>query len=142
MAETKKESSGKGVIIVIFLLICLVGYCNRDKESTNTNTTTTSDKNEILASDEMEKAAVAFSQEFVKGELKAPSTAKFPEYDEENSHEYTGNLQDSIFIVKSYVDAQNEYGAMLRKKYVVNMKFRGGDRNDGHNWELISVDWP
>jgi hypothetical protein len=76
--------------------------------------------------------------EFVLKQLKAPSTADFPMMD------YTAvRGAGNLYIVKSYVDAQNSFGAKLRSNYLCTVKWIGiGDANDGdiRNWELVSLD--
>jgi len=49
---------------------------------------------------------------FVKEQLKAPSTAKI-KYNPDNIYE----VNDSVFIVKGFVDSQNSFGAMTRTNY-------------------------
>lgn len=53
------------------------------------------------------------SQTCVEDLLKAPATAKFPFADTD----LIPQLSDSTFLVESWVDAQNSYGAMLRQYY-------------------------
>ena len=86
------------------------------------------EQNEKIASDKGIDAFV-MSQEFLKKKLKAPATAKFPDY-ENKSVQYLG---DSIYTVVSYVDAQNTYGALLRSGYHCSLKY------EGENWQLITV---
>jgi hypothetical protein len=60
----------------------------------------------------------------VKERLKAPSTAKFPW----SSHgQYIKEIGDRTFVVKSYVDAENSFGAKLRNNFIVKVKRMGGD---------------
>jgi hypothetical protein len=60
-------------------------------------------------------AACVMMQEFVKRELKAPSTAKFVRPGEIGTRcEYQGNQR---YFVRGYVDAQNSYGATVRTGY-------------------------
>ena len=60
-----------------------------------------------------------YTRDFIKNTLVSPSTAKFPSYQEiahkelgECRHEFTG-----------YVDAQNSFGGVIRKKYKAITKF-------------------
>jgi hypothetical protein len=60
-------------------------------------------------------------QERVAAELKAPSTADFPGYDERSiSHSGVD------WFVTSYVDAQNSFGAKLRTHYTCTASFNPG----------------
>jgi len=72
---------------------------------------------------------------FVKKQLKAPSTAKFPHYWELEITTYGKNegVKDA-FRVKGYVDAQNGFGAMIRSNYICDVQYIGND-----NWNLINL---
>ncbi|MBY0122151.1 hypothetical protein [Bacillus sp. S/N-304-OC-R1] len=62
---------------------------------------------------EEEKAELKYKcQETIKGILKAPSTAKFPNYNEWRFGKKSGEI-----IIQSYVDAQNGFGANIRSKF-------------------------
>jgi hypothetical protein len=56
------------------------------------------------------------AQQFVSRALKAPSTAKFPALPYEAK-----SLGDGFYRVKSYVDSQNSFGAMIRSDWTVDM---------------------
>jgi len=72
------------------------------------------------------------SQTFMKRKLKAPATADFPSYsDSDVSVVHRGG---GVFMVKSYVDAQNSFGANIRTHYICELKDNGGD-----SWSLISM---
>lgn len=64
------------------------------------------------------------SHDFVKNQLKAPSTAKFPWYDDS----CVDSLGNSRYRVTSYVDAQNSFGAMLRSNYICELEYVGNDK--------------
>lgn len=63
------------------------------------------------------------ANDYVTKNLKCPSTAKFPLYDDS----YVKKEGDSTYLVVGYVDAQNGFGAMIRSKYVVKMISKGDD---------------
>ena len=87
-------------------------------------------KLKALCEDDIVVAYLA-SKKFIKRRLKSPSTAKFPWSDE--AMVSTG--PDCTYTVRSYVDSQNGFGAMIRSNYVANLK-----RNiDDKNWSLVSV---
>lgn len=72
------------------------------------------------------------SQVFVKKRLKSPRTAKFPVSTLDQT-KYTGTCGE--VLVRSYVDSQNSYGAMLRTHFTVVVKYHGGDK-----WTLVDID--
>lgn len=90
--------------IIFILYFVLLPMC-RDKSD---------DKKYI--EDEGKIKAFYMSQKFVQQQLKAVSTAEFPEYSE-------GDVQSSTdgYRVTSYVDAENSFGAKLRTNYVCKL---------------------
>lgn len=62
--------------------------------------------------------ACFISQKFVRERLKAPTTAKFPAWTEENCRVTRAG---ELWRVRSFVDAQNSFGAMIRSDYGVEM---------------------
>ena len=69
-----------------------------------------------------ETMAWVMTQQFIKDQLKAPSTAKFP---------WTANavtyLGDGRYRVTAYVDSQDSFGAMIRMNFTATVKYRGDD---------------
>ncbi len=61
--------------------------------------------------------AWVFAKDAVKSVLIAPSTADFPHYCED----FITDLGGNNFIIESYVDANNSYGAQIRKDFVVDI---------------------
>ncbi len=76
--------------------------------------------------------ALVSSRHFVKEKLKSPSTAEFGE-----STEYVFQSNDSQFVVKSYVDSQNGFGAMLRTNYSCVMTFKPNDMVGCENLQIL-----
>ena len=74
--------------------------------------------------------AFVASQNFVKERLKAPSTAKFPTYDQA---EVVTN-DNKRFKITSYVDAQNSLGATVRTRYVCIIT-----HVNGNQWQLDHI---
>lgn len=72
------------------------------------------------------------SKQFVEDNLKSPRSAKFPWGSDEYKVMHTG---DGVFEVRSWVDAQNSFGAMIRSTYYVEMQYVGDNR-----WRLLNID--
>jgi hypothetical protein len=89
-------------------------------------------KQELNSVDESQ--AFIISKNFVQAMLKSPKTADFPFLD--YSHR---NLGDGKWIIQSYVDSQNGFGAMIRTQYQVEMQFNGGDWAEQRNWTLVDI---
>lgn len=67
---------------------------------------------------------------FVEKRLKAPSTADFPRYDQDNV-EHEG---DGRYTISAYVDAENSFGAKMRVPFDCVVQYKGEDR-----WRLIDI---
>jgi len=78
------------------------------------------------------KYAYWMSKQFVENNLKSPSTADFPSYNDPKVS--VAILGDKEYRVNAYVDAQNAFGAMIRTTYHCVVKYKYGD-----TWELISL---
>jgi len=74
------------------------------------------------------------NREFVKVRLTYPNDAKFPWYSDSVEH-----LGDNRYRVRSHVDAQNAFGAKMRRNYVCTVKYIGGDESYTSSWQLESL---
>jgi len=86
---------------------------------------------------EEDRSTMAFvlAQDYVKSALKSPSTADFPWLDFSSE-----SLGDGLYKVRSYVDAQNTFGATVRHSWEVGLRYKGkGEDSDPTNWELIRL---
>lgn len=78
--------------------------------------------------------AFVISKDFVTKQLKSPGTADFPFSDFVFSQ-----VRDNTITIKSYVDSQNSFGALLRTNYVIQLKLIGGEWNDVNSWQVLSL---
>lgn len=89
--------------------------------------------NELDARDLSAEAAV-LCRTYVKTQLEAPGTADFP---------FALNTSDKgrwRYLVNSYVDAQNAFGAQVRTYFTCEMQFSGNDGDDAmdyRNWDMV-----
>ncbi len=72
-------------------------------------------------------------RDFVTNRLRAPATASWPWLDEEK----VTRAADGAFTVRSYVDAQNAYGANIRTRYTCVVR---PPTSDGQSWSLVSLE--
>lgn len=78
--------------------------------------------------------AYLMMQEFVKDKLKSPASAEFPSYyDMKDNILFNGNR---IYTIKSFVDSQNGFGAMIRTNYIGDIEQTGKD-----NWKINSLNF-
>ena len=98
----------------------------------STDSKTSSDPNAWKTEDNKSMAYIMM-EDFVKQRLKSPSTAKFPGVFDGKLDHVTA-LGNQTYRIVSYVDAQNSFGAMMRTKFVGEIKQTSKDR-----WQLISL---
>lgn len=84
---------------------------------------------EEISETESRSDAYWCAREEVTSLLKSPSTAEFPNELYKNVTQKAG---DNHYVVSSYVDAQNEFGAVLRSQYScdVHLLQGGGCRTE------------
>lgn len=99
------------VIFIIFGLLALVGAIKSCSEPRSTVS-----RVDKMCSDE--GYAWVMAGNFVKRELKAPSTAKFPH--KADAYSYLGECRHSIV---GSVDSHNSFGAMIRTTFSVTMVY-------------------
>jgi RNA polymerase subunit RPABC4/transcription elongation factor Spt4 len=77
--------------------------------------------------------AIRMAQKFVTNPLKSPRSAKWPGMFEKYDH--VQSLGGGRYRVRSWVDAQNTFGALIRTNYTAVVIDKGGD-----TWGLESLD--
>jgi hypothetical protein len=89
------------------------------------------------SSEDRDLSNMAFVQckNFVEESLKAPSTADFPFLDFTSTEE-----AENEYLVSSYVDAENSFGAKVRSDWTCRISYVGGDDADIASWTLVDLD--
>lgn len=118
--EQASTANNKATVIAVILviIICIGTYFimqsqAEDKPDTGDNT-----------------GAYVVCKDFVTDRLKAPSTAEFPSM----YYSTIEKLTDTTWRVKSYVDAQNSFGAMIRTNFICEVRYTGNN-----NWRLVDL---
>jgi hypothetical protein len=106
LTQDQKVKAISFVVVVIGLVIFYFVGCGDEPQEKKAHT---------------KSDALIASIQFVKKELKAPATADF-NYGSEQS---VTQVNDSVFMVNSYVDAENSFGAKLRNTYTCKIIFIG-----------------
>lgn len=78
-----------------------------------------------------DRDAYAMVKELLLNYLKAPTTAKFPNF----NSVYKFQTSPGVWEIEGYVDSQNSFGAMLRKRYKCTIVFDPAT----DIWELTSI---
>jgi hypothetical protein len=80
----------------------------------NSSGSSSTDTNKMLAYN--------YAEDFVKQRLKSPSTAEFPGLFEKADH--ITELGNDEYLINSWVDSQNGFGAMIRSKFSCKIIFK------------------
>ncbi|MDO5704077.1 MAG: hypothetical protein Q4G49_03270 [Paracoccus sp. (in: a-proteobacteria)] len=110
-------------LLVALVLVLAVGYCAFSGGS--------GEKSAKRACSQGDTMSSIMAANFVKRELRSPSTAKF------GSHNNATiiDVEECHYIVRNHVDAQNAFGATVRQYFTVEIK---KDPNS-NNWRAIEV---
>ena len=86
---------------------------------------------------EDEIVAFVMAQDFIKRQLRAPSTADFPMIIADGVSSKPTTLADGrcAFDVRTYVDAQNAFGGTVRENFRVTL----APDDSGTSWSLIEI---
>lgn len=112
------------VIGLAVLSLSIWVLANTGRQSPNaTSTADTSDQTSTDMSGQKSTAWLA-CQEAVKKRLLSPATAHFPDY---SSSSVRGGALSGQYVVVSHVDAENAFGALLRKLWYCTVTVWGTD---------------
>ena len=84
--------------------------------------------------DEQRFGAFEICKDFVKDRLKAPSTAKFRNFFQDDGEVVVTGSGNGPYTVTSSVDSQNSFGANLRSNFVCKVTNTSGD-----SWHLDNI---
>lgn len=105
----------------------VMGWCRDEKERKPKKFN--NHFNELDAED-LSVMAYVMCKAVVKSRLKSPASADFPFLDRKSY--YRGKHK---YIIKSYVDSQNSFGANIRTNYHCKMNYTKGEPADIRNWK-------
>lgn len=99
---------------------------NDNTNSQNNNSTNKDNDSESLIEQYGKDKIQDYCKEIINSTLKSPSSAEYPGtfLDPDKDWEYSES--ESIITVKSYVDSQNSFGAIVRSKFIIKMKITNG----------------
>lgn len=128
--DKKEKSSSKIIIAALFVLLTLLCV----------GTLLTTDPDEPSTGASPSRASI-MCKNIVESQLVAPSTAKFANYNEQKIWTLgkESGKYDNAYRVRSYVDAQNSFGAKIRTFYTCDISYDGGEWTDLRNWTLLDL---
>lgn len=113
--------------LILIVVVSSVLIWSKSGETTSDNT-----QNRHQSSD---TSAFVQCKNFVQERLRAPATADFP-FLERTSWDMGNNT----WVVKSHVDSQNGFGAMIRSKWYCKVQYVGGNTSDPRSWHLLAIE--
>lgn len=75
------------------------------------------------------------AERVVKGYLKSPGSAEFPTEEQR----FAINESAKIITVTGAVDSQNGFGALIRSRYALKLRWPDGDIHKLDNWEILDT---
>lgn len=113
------------VIVVLVILSIVFGFINHDLKYGDK----TDEQIELM---DQEENAYHNAKQLIKYKLKSPSTAEFPS----SLEAQVVGIGANSFIISSYVDSQNSYGALIRTYYEAEIRYNGNDGVQLVNYEF------
>lgn len=120
-AYEKKKQNKSALVVAIILAVLVLSYLVISENS----------KEEKIFEKDLKIDAFVIAKNFIRQNLKAPSTAEFQSYPEA-----TISNDGNQFTIYTYVDAQNSFGAMIRTHFRVVLKYKP----ETDKWELIDIE--
>ena len=116
--KAKFENAVSGLFICMITLAVLYSCVSNSNKSDP----------KVVTADAMKSGAYAYCVGVVKRNLKAPKSADFPWGVE------VVQTVDGKYVVQSYVDSQNSFGALIRTRYRCELSNAGSD--DYNSWTV------
>lgn len=116
------KTAGIGCLVIIGIIVIFSIFSSGGEKTPPTDWRTEDNSN----------MAYNMSKDFVTQRLKSPSTAKFPSVFERDGHVVKG--KDHQYMINSYVDSQNSFGATIRTKFILII-----EQVDKDNWKLVDI---
>jgi hypothetical protein len=130
-ASKNKGCSGCLGVVLLFFGLAVVGSLFKTPKTPEQQAQEAKSKEEKSCNSD-DIGAFVMAKGFVKKVLKSPSTAEFPWGTTDSTIRNIGNC---TYDVRSYVDAQNSFGAKIRNNYHVVVKYEGNDK-----WTAQKID--
>ncbi|KRU25151.1 putative lipoprotein [Clostridium sporogenes] len=131
----KKKKFFKMVLLCLSFIFCLGLFVGCESAGEAASRQYEERKAEAKNPENKKKNIYYGVQEEVKNKLKAPSTAKFPIYDES----FVEQIDDTHYKVDCYVDAENGFGAKIRSNYSCDIEYDDKD-SDYYTITNLTID--
>lgn len=121
----------KKLVVVITAIVFVALLISSTERGTNNKGNAVS-TNEHPKDTDLGSWAYTQAKEHVREQLKCPSAAKFPFF-ASNLSQFKGQ----IYLMTSYVDSDNSFGATVRTHFIIKLQFAGGDKAQLNNWKVL-----
>jgi len=127
-------------LVILIIILTQVPNCDEstDQRVIENNTSSNNTQTEKPRSKHDEISAWVYCQAFVKEALRSPGSADFGglfsgEY--QRPAEHAKHLGDGVYECKGWVDSQNSFGAKVRNRFSITIKYteKGGEEG----WQLV-----
>ena len=123
----KKTTSGCTGCIAILFMIFFVPWCVGSLSDSDSSTPHQTVQKSITTHDKV--TAYVIAKDFVENQLKSPGTAKWPW---DNTDKVTKHLGNGEYTIRTYVDSQNSFGALIRTNFSCTVQYTGNEK-----WKLV-----
>jgi hypothetical protein len=93
---------------------------------------------ESSSTDDRRYAAFSVCKDLVKDQLRAPGTAVFRDYFEDDGEVRVTGSGEGPYTVTSTVDSENGFGALLRSSFVCSVR-PAGSAGGKTTWKLVDL---
>jgi hypothetical protein len=89
----------------------------------------------------IKEAAWIVAQNYVNSYLKNPHEAKFSYWfgDHQTADDCVLTLENQDYYIKGWVDAKNSFGATVRTRFDLTIKYLGGELFNSSSWRLVKA---
>jgi hypothetical protein len=125
--DEKKKSTRQGIIAIVIFVIIFIAVIFRFA--------TRPGNNEGLSHQiPTGKEAYEIAKDYIKPTIKFPE-AEFPDSD----FQFSKN-SDSVYVIKSYYEANNGSGQNVKTNFNITLKYNGGISSKAENWKMVSME--
>lgn len=108
-----KSGNLKGALFCVIVLVAIIYGCTSGEDKPPAAP-------KVATAEELQSYAAVYCRNIVESSLKAPKTAEFP-------WGLSAVFSDGAYVVNSYVDSQNSFGALIRTHYRCELEHSGTD---------------
>jgi hypothetical protein len=140
---TQKAKKIWKIIGIVFVALCALSYISGrvSKKSAPAQVQPVVESSDVPPPEKWEtennrSMAWIKVQDAIRQSLKAPATAKFPGILDFGGDLIIEQRENHNYLIKAYVDAQNDYGALIRTHFIAVIQ-----QVSENGWQIVSLDF-